>query len=273
MFDLYFCMFHIITLIPLFFYHVSPPTVAYAERSMNMNKPLPTRKQDVISKLDYADHRHQQLMEELFKSKRAARDPAFLVHTAADIIATARECFDYFGQDIINCYIVPNTRNPRVRRNHATGKLKAYFPYYESQVIRADSFFSELSTIEPALFSDLVSFAKSIDSGSSIPNTLFTYQMLLDVKDMVNEKKHDKLIGIVPEEEQEFLIENENLKAIIPIKGQSGWSSFSVVPGTKVSKVTEYRFEHNDQEVGKFCLFATNATRFVITDFYAKHFA
>ncbi|MEK6581488.1 MAG: hypothetical protein AABZ25_03795 [Nitrospirota bacterium] len=238
-----------------------------------MNKPLPTRKKDVLSKLEYATHRHQQLMGELFESKRERRDPAFLVHTAADIIVTVRECFDYLGQDIIDCYIVPNTQDPRVRKDHAAGKLKAYFPYYESQVTRADSVFNELSTIAPPLFSDLVAFANAIASGASIPNTLFTYQMLLDVKDMVNEKKHDKLIGVVSDREQEFLIENENFKAIIPIKGQSGWSSFSVVPGTQVSKVTEYRFEYNDQEVGKFCLFSTNATRAVILDLYAKHFA
>jgi hypothetical protein len=212
-------------------------------------------------------------MNELFEAKRQRRDPAFMVHTAADIISTVRECFDYLGQDIIECYILPNTQTLRVRADHAAGKLKVYFPYYEPQVTRTDSVFNELSAIAPVLFRDLVYFTKSVASGSSIPNTLFTYQMLLDVKDMVNEKKHDKLIGIVPEGDQEFLIENEGLKAIIPIKGQSGWSSFSVVPGTTVSKVTEYRFEHNGHEVGKFCLFSINAARIVISNFYDRHFA
>lgn len=240
---------------------------------MNTNKPQPKRKQDVATKLDYATHRHQQLMNELFEAKRKRRNPAFLVHTAADIISTARECFDYLGQDIIECYIIPNCKNQRLRADHASGKLKAYFPYYETQVIRADSVFYELNTIAPTLYQDLIGFTRSIGNRAAIPNTLFSYQILLDVKDMVNEKKHDKLIGVISEGDQEFLIENEALKLLLPIKGQSGWSSFSVLPGTVVSKVTEYRFEHNNQEVGKFCIFSTNATRQIIFDFYTRHFS
>lgn len=238
-----------------------------------MTKPLSRRKQDVASKLDYAAHRNQELMNTLFDAKKQKRDPAFLVHSAADIVSTVRECFDYLGQDIIEGHLLSKTRNIRLRADHAAGKLKAYFPYYETQVSRAESIFSELSTFAPALFQDLIDFTRSIANRSPIPNTLFTYGLLLDVKDMVNDKKHDKLIGIVSESDQEFLIENENVKMLLPIKGQAGWSSFRVAPGSAVSRVTEFRFEHNDQEVGKFSLFATNATRVIIMRFYQDHFA
>ena len=230
-----------------------------------MVNPTAMRRQDVESKLDYARHRHQELMNALFNAKRADQDPAFLVHTCADIIATVRECFDYLGQDIIDVYILPATNN--------RGKLKAYFPFYETQVSKASSVFQELTTIKPSLYQKLLEFTSSIATGAAIPDTLFTYKLLVDVKDMVNEKKHDKLIGIVSEADREYMLENSAFKLILPMNGQKGWSSFSVEPGTQVSKVTEYRFAHNNQEVGEFCLFAINVTERVIGEFYHAYFA
>ena len=89
---------------------------------------------------------------------------------------------------------------------------------------------------------------------------------------MVNEKKHDKLLAVVSAEDAEHLIESSNFKMILPIKDQKGWSSFMVEPGTQVERVAEYRFAYNDQEVGKFCLFAINATERVISTFYTNYF-
>ena len=238
-----------------------------------MTKPAALRKPDVHSKLAYATHRHQELMSALFEAKKAARDPAFLVHTCADIIATVRECFDYLSKDIIECHIIAGTKNQRRMREQAANNLRAYFPYYDSQVSRSDSVFHELTTIEPPLYQALLDFTASIASGAPIPDTLFTYKELVDVKDMVNEKKHDKLIGIVSEADREYLIENDAMKLLLPMKDQKGWSSFAVAPGTQVSRVTEYRFAHNNQEVGKFCLFATKATERVIGEFYQAYFA
>lgn len=238
-----------------------------------MSKPNAPRKADVLSKLAYARHCHQQMMNTLFTAKRSASDPAFLVHSCSDVISAARECFDYLGQDIIAAYIAPKTINPKISKAFADGTLKAYFPYYATQITRTDSVFHELSAHTPALYQDLLAFASNIASKASIPNTLFNYQILADVRDMVNEKKHDKLLAVVSGADGEYLIENTDLKMILPLRDQKGWSSFAVQPGTQVERVTEYRFAHNDQEVGKFCLFATNAAEQVINGFYASHFA
>lgn len=238
-----------------------------------VNKPAAPRKVDVQSKLAYAKHRYQELMNMLFSAKKSATDPTFLVHTCADIISTARECFDYLGQDIIQGYIIPNTKNQKTLNAHAGGNLKAYFPYYATQVTKLDSIFHELMTIAPALYQDLLDFTGSIAANAAMPNTSFNYKMLADVRDMVNEKKHDKLIAVAPEADCEYLIENSGFKMIIPIKDQQGWLSFSVEPGTQVERVAEYRFAYNDQEVGKFSLFATNATERVINGFYTAHFS
>lgn len=237
-----------------------------------MTNPAPRRKQDVISKLAYATHRHQELMNALFEAKKAAKDPAFLVHTCADILSTSRECLDYLAQDIIECHIIPVTTSQKLKRDHASGKLKVYFPFYESQINKSETPFFELRTINPALHQALLDFAHSIDNNASIPNTSFTYKLLLDLKDMVNEKKHDKLIAVVSEADNEYLIENDSMKILLPVSGQSGWSHFSVEPGSMVQKVTEYRFEFNDEEIGKFCLFTTKMVERIIGDLYQAHF-
>ena len=238
-----------------------------------MSKPTAPRRDDVGSKLAYAKHRHQELMNMLFSAKTTASDPAHLVHTCADIISTARECFDYLGQDIIGGYIVPNTKNQKILQANANGNLKSYFPYYATQITKSDSVFHELATLAPVLHQDLLDFTNSIATNASIPNTLFNYKLLADVRDMVNEKKHDKLIAVVSSADGEYLIESAGFTMLIPIKEQVGWSSFAVEPGIKVERVSEYRFAYNDQEVGKFCLFATNATERVVNEFYASHFA
>jgi len=237
-----------------------------------MTKPIAPRKSEVQSKLAYAKHRHQELISTLFAAKKSSTDPTFLVHACADIIAAARECFDYLGQDIIAQYIVPKTTSAKIVKAHANGKLKASFPYYSSQLKTDDSVFYDLKSHTPVLYQDLLDFANSIATKSPIPETLFNYQMLADVQNMVNEKKHDKLLAVVSEAEGEFLIQNSTISMILPIKAQKGWSSFVVQPGTHVQRVTEYHFAYNDQEVGKFCLFATGATERVVGALYAKHF-
>ena len=238
-----------------------------------MTKPIAPRKADVQSKLAYAKHRHQELMNTLFAAKKSSSDPDFLVHTCADIISAARECFDYLGQDIIVEIIVPKTTNAKISKANADNTLKAYFPYYSGQLTKTDSVFFDLKSHTPNLYQDLLDFTSKIACNAAIPGTLFNYQMLADVRDMVNEKKHDKLLAVVSEADGEFLIQNSAVSVILPIKDQKGWSSFVVQPGTQVERVAEYRFAHNDQEVGKFCLFATNATERVIAAFYADHFA
>ncbi|MGO3891179.1 MAG: hypothetical protein ACTJHW_09400 [Paenalcaligenes sp.] len=238
-----------------------------------MTKPIAARKTDVGAKLAYAVHRCQELRNVLFSAKKASSDPEFLAHTCADIISTARECFDYLAQDIVDGYVVPNTTSVQIKKAHADGTLKAYFPYFQRQLSKPDSTFFELKTHTPALYQDLLDFTSKIASQASIPDTLFNYQMLADVRDMVNEKKHDKLLAVVPEAGAEFLVENPSFLMTISIKEQQGWSSFEVQPGTQVERVTEYRFSFNDQEVGKFCLFATKATERIILTLYANHFA
>jgi len=237
-----------------------------------MNKPIPTRKDDVLSKLAYVAHRRGELMNELFSAKKEDRDPEHLVHAASEVLATSRECFDYLAQDIALLHILPHTSQTKIKNDYADGKLRAYFPFHPSQLTKPSALFNELSNTSPQLFTALCNLADDIEKNAPIPKSLFEYGQFIELKDMVNEKKHDKLIGYVSEEAQEHLIESEGRTMIVPKKGQVGWSSFQVQPGSTVKQVAEYRFEFNDREVGKFCLFAHKATELVITELYGRHF-
>ena len=244
------------------------PTLA----SNTMKKPMAQRKSDVASKLGYVSDRFQELIDELYKGKSGSHEPAHLVHIASDILATSRECFDYLGKDIVDLHIVPFTQNPKIKHKHASGKLRTYFPFHIEQLIKPKELFHELQQTSPALYSDLISFTESISNKETIPNTLFKYELFLDILNMVNEKKHNKLIAIVSESDQEYLVENKGFKMIIPKKGQSGYTYFTVAPGSRVSCVAEYQFEYNYREVKEFCLFAHKATKLIIQKFYIDHF-
>jgi hypothetical protein len=237
-----------------------------------MPKPKSQRQKDVISKFSYVNSRFQKLMNELFTAKKESRDPSNLVHVASEILATTRECFDYLGQDIVDSYIVPLTTKSKIKSDYTSGKLRAYFPFHEGQLTKSNALFHELQQIAPNLYTDLLDFTKSISNKKKIPKTLFEYELFLELKDMVNEKKHDKLIAIASEVDQEYLIENDSTKMIIPRKKQKGWKTFTVSPGTEVSPGSEYRFEFNYREVMKFCLFAHKATEIVILKLYDDYF-
>lgn len=75
-------------------------------------KPVATRRSEVEQKFAYATARRHDLSNQVFEAQAANREPAFLSQTAADVIATARECFDYLGQDIHRVLRRSRSRDP-----------------------------------------------------------------------------------------------------------------------------------------------------------------
>ena len=57
-----------------------------------------SRLNDIREKLKYVEHQRQALMDTLYEAKK---DPKFIVHTAADILSSSRECYDYCASDIL----------------------------------------------------------------------------------------------------------------------------------------------------------------------------
>lgn len=231
-----------------------------------------SRLKEIQDKLQYAEHQRQSLMNTLFVAKKEKKNPQFIVHTVADILSSSRECYDYCARDIIEEKVIPNTKNQIIIDRHNDGKLRAYFPFYRSELTNKNNPFSELDQIQPFFHNYLLDLADNIDAKNPIPNTLFNYGNIIRLKDIVNEKKHDRLIAIETNEDQEILIENLNMKMIIPVKKQKGWNKFQVSPDSDISRVVEYRLEYLDEEVCDFCMFATVSTKIVLEDIYAKYF-
>lgn len=211
------------------------------------------------------------MMDELFSAKKEARDPKNLVHAASDVLSNSRECFDYLGQDILETYILPLTSNRDILKNQSEGKVKAYFPFYESQ-LKNKAVYAELRVTAPTLHQKLLKFATDIKGNCNIPNTLFSCALFEELRDIVNHKKHNRLIAVFSNNDAEFLIEQPGMKILLPRDKQKGWKSFSVSPGTQVSRVAEYRFEFNNREVSDFCMFAHRATEIITRKFYDEFF-
>lgn len=234
--------------------------------------PTPQRKADIFSKLEYAQHRKNELIDELFLAKKQSRNPKFLIHTAPDVVATVRETFDYLGKDIIEHYILPNTRNSKLKVDYAAGKLKSYFPFHEPQIKAPHGNFHELKLIRPSLYFDLVKLSTDIAVKRQVPNTLFNYGWFMNLKDMVNEKKHNRLLAIIFEDNEEILAEGNGVQMIFSKRKLGGYTIIAE-PGMETCEVAEYRFTYNNIEVAEFCEFAVTVTETVMGEFYTNHFA
>ena len=229
-----------------------------------------SRLDQIQSKLAYTEKQFQLLGNALFDSKRKRKEPEFICHTVADILSSSRECYDYCAKDILEEIIIPSTQNTGLISSFNNGKIRFYFPFYRSELENTKNPSSELVTIFPDLHNHLLHIADSISTGAVIPNTLFNYADIEQLKNLVNEKKHDSLIAIESNQDQEILIEKSGVKMIIPIKEQKGWNRFKVSPGSNISRVQEFRLKTIDKEILSFCLFARKATGIVLDEIYEK---
>ena len=144
-------------------------------------------------------------------------------------------------------------------------------PFYLNQ-LQDNEAFSELQYTNSALYNHLLRLSNSISRNEQMPNTIFKYGDILQLKDMVNTKKHNRLIYIQSLPNRELLIENPAMKMIIPSRGQRGWNTLTVSPGSYVSSVSEFLFEYNNREVVDFCLFTTQSTKIILDEIYNKFF-
>ena len=231
-----------------------------------------SRLKDIRSKLEYVERQRQTLMAALFDAKKKGEKPEFFCHTVADILSSSRECYDYCAKDVLEEKIIPNTSDNRLLSRFNAGKVRAYFPFYRSELENAQNPFYQLITIEPALYRHLLGIADNIASGVAIPNTLFNFSDIERFKNLVNEKKHDRLIAIESNENQEIIVENAGLKMILPVNKQKGWNRFQVSSDSDVSRVAEFRLESIDAEISMFCMFAQKSTEILLEEIYTKFF-
>jgi hypothetical protein len=238
-----------------------------------MSSPVSQRKADVFAKLGYAEQRYQELMGALTQAQREDRDPKYLTQAAADVVGAAREVFDYLGQDIFELHLLPHTTNQNLRKKHAEGRLNMYFPFHPGQITRVGADLHELKTINLALYDVLAHFVDAAEKDLPIEGMSLTYGRFLQMKDMVNEKKHDKLNACVATQNEQYLVEGNGATFIFPKGRQKNVTKILVEEGLKTKEIAEYRFVFNDTDVRYFCMFAVHATKMVLRRMYDAHFA
>lgn len=229
-----------------------------------------SRYSDITSKLEYIEYKRQEMMQALFNAKKEKCEPSYFKHIVADILSSTRECFDYCAKDILENKIIVNTSNEKLIARFNDGKIRAYFPFYKNELENRNNPFYELKDIQVDFYQHLIKLADNFASDNLIPNTLLKYSDLIKLKDLVNEKKHDKLIAIESNSNQEYIIEDNGFSMVIPIKEQKGWDTFKVSEDSKVSIVSEFRLEYIDEEISMFCMGANKSTEIIIKEIYTN---
>jgi|CXWL01.1.fsa_nt_gi hypothetical protein len=230
-----------------------------------------TRKKDIDSKLEYVRHQFQKLMDEMFEAKKAARDPKFITHTSAEILSGSRECYDYCGIDIVETQIIGKTKKEALKTAYSSGKLKAYFPFHEGQLKNKNSLLLELRSTNHKLFKHLQDLTQRIKSDVLSPNTRLRMGDIVRQKDMVNAKKHDRLLAILPVDGMELLAETPEMSIVFETTGIPKGTTITLAGGNPGKAVTQFRFEYNNREVGDFCLSTTSLASIVIDEIYEKY--
>jgi hypothetical protein len=225
-----------------------------------------TRKQDVFGKLDYADRRSNELADMMFSAGFENRTVAHLGLIASEILACSREIFDFCAIDIVEAIVVPASTEHA--KSHAAGKLRAYYPFYKSQLTSKGSAFCALKSINLALHNHLFSIAAAIESKKARTDTLFNYGILTELSDMVNQKKHDRLLGI--NEGGETIYSKRNgFEMMTPLDEQANVTFRDLDPNEDISG-KGYVFEFNKMEVKRFCMECRGLSRIVVTEIYDR---
>jgi len=225
------------------------------------------RATQIKDKLIYVESRRQQLMTDMFQAKKAGIEVKHIIHSASEILSTARECYDYCANDIEDNLVIPRTVNKKLISKYNSGNMRVYFPF-RSAHLQNDTAFSELQYTNSGLYEYLIRFSFSISVNENIPNTLLKYGDILQLNEMVNTKKHDCLLCVQSIPNSELLVEQPGMRVIIPSRGQSGWNTVKLSPNSYASSVSEFLFEYNNREVGHFCLFASESTKIILDRIY-----
>ncbi|QDD65532.1 hypothetical protein EJD96_15880 [Herbaspirillum seropedicae] len=263
-----------------------------------MSLPTASRKKDVFEKLEYAQEKRHELLEKLNEAEDGKHEFRFISQDAASILSTAREVFDYLANDIVDHHVIPVTSDAALKKRHADGKLKVYFPFYPKQ-LGPNELWGKVSAIIPAIFGDLSKFVTTLEKDEFLPQTRINGGTFTDLNRMVNEKKHDKLLSVDKEEGRIAKFNTPNVQMKFDVAEMKdftrivvGPNEIQIVPRTPLlyverPKNTEfqvvgeasksrgrlYYFEGNKQEVGKFCAYLLSGTTLVMRDFYTKYFA
>lgn len=247
-------------------------------------RPAPSRKQDIHSKLRYAETRRGELLQHIARGYVNGFEPAYLANLAHDILANSRECFDYLAHDLIEGYVIPHA-NDQWRQQYAAGKTKKlYFPFFMKQV---DDVWKKFAGIDAEVIKKLRQLIDAMNEDKRIDNTLFDARDFRVVQGIVNSNKHVKVSVVRLYEDTLNFFEVDGIVILTKIESngrdirinfiggndKTREAAMDAIQGTKGRKVGEYKFEANGHGLTSLCLFAVHATMIVMDWWYETMFA
>lgn len=237
-----------------------------------------TERVDAVSEnIDFAMEQNRELSQLIAQAQRDDTKVRFIAQKSGSILSSLRECYDYAIADIRDQFL------PKEKRN-------VYFPFHP-ETLTAGKPLHALTSAAPALYEYLHDLAASMKTKKIIPGTVCLYGDARAINDLVNAKKHKRLLQISEAPNAKTRIETSDglvatVTPIFPIKddGTVDWSkphggvgpqAWTGSPGTNITAVKDFHFDpgkiHMSRvDVHGFCMTAITATRFIMGDvFYA----
>ena len=239
-----------------------------------MNLPFPKRKAGIITTLDYAESQRQTLgLAENDSYKAQGALPKFVAQIAGNILADARQCFDQLGKDLIESHLLPVAKAKFVR-DYNSGKMRTYFPLYETMLSQPNGIFRLFKSANRAVYDELHSFITAMDKNYCISNTSHRVAIVRVVADMVNEKKHNKVLEYRVAPGEKTFIEGEGGSFLFAkgFKNDNPHVRVMLPAGAVPRPVAAYRFAYNGLDVSDVCLSAVHGTQMIMDIFYDRFF-
>lgn len=236
--------------------------------------PFPQRKAGVIEKLNYAEAQRKLLDKAIFDSYKVEGElPRFVSQTAETILANARECFDHLGQDLIEGHLLSFAKRS-FRDSYVNGKSRHYFPFYSTQLSNQKWAFAQFKTVNRAIFDELLAFTTAVENNQFLINTSHEAKKFRVIQEMVNEKKHSRVLAYEAAEGEKIFVEGANGSFLFDKGFRNNNPNMQMVlpDGFKPRKVAAYRFACNGLDVSHLCLFASHATAMIMDVFYNRFF-
>ncbi len=236
--------------------------------------PASGRKAGIVQKLDYAETQQQELGQALFDSHKVGHElPQYVAQRAAAVLAEACECFDHLACDLIEHYLLSGNR-ASLRNQYE--KRGAYFPFYLGQLIPGrPGLFPHFRDVYRPIYDALRDFVRAMDQNLTLPGTSLQVRKLRIIRQMVNEKKHSRVLEYQAVQGERLFVEGENGSFLFLDKNfRNDHPAVRIaLPEGQARRVPAYRFACNGSDVAETCGTAVHGTQMMIDRFYDLFFA
>lgn len=222
----------------------------------------------IIDTLKHTESRKQELQNMMFEAKLQDNKLDNISNLVGDILNNLTICFDYCANDIYDKFIFSKILAKKTRP-------KIYFPFYKKQLDGKRNPWNSLIIHKKVVHDSLFEIIEKSDSKELIGNTKIPYSIAKEVRSLVNNHKHNKVIEIDKNGRVELLSKSKigNITIANDQLNQNGFK-VEVFPDIEKTEVIakSYRLIVNNREVADFCWDSQIATQQILDKIYRKFF-